>query len=295
MNAIKSNIHSLLDQSSNLLKNEKIPSSRLDAEVLLAYVLGVDRTWLAAHHDTILQSTTLQQYEQLVKRRAKHEPVAYIIGKKEFYGREFMVTPSVLIPRPETEDVISLALSIGTERIRPKQCMDKTADTKPQQILDIGCGSGCIGITLKLERPEWDVTLVDISQKALAVAKRNAQELGAKTPCIQSDLLSSFIPRALSFSMIVANLPYVARAWQRSPETDHEPALALFAENGGLELVYKLVSQAAGILDEKGWLVLEADPEQHEDIVRYARKYRLKHVTTRGYAVSFVKQPSGSL
>lgn len=250
-------------------------TARLDAEVLLAYVLSVNRSWLHAHPDNELTEKQILHFMDLVARRARFEPIAYLIGTKEFYGREFTVTPDVLIPRPETEDLLELTCEIREKR---------------QDVLDLGCGSGCIGITLKLERPDWSVTLADISQKALRIARRNAETLKADVELIESDLMSWFIVRPRSFDCIVANLPYVNRAWETSPGTKYEPSIALFADENGLALIYKLIVQSKDTLKPNGHLVLEADPEQHPAIIHFAEKHSLSHLATRVYSLSFEKK-----
>ncbi len=270
-----------LRETEQLFSKAGIPSPRLDAEVLLAYTLGVTRPYLHAHATDTLQGVTLQQMNKLVERRLQREPVAYITGEKEFYGRKFIVTPDVLIPRPETEDLVDLALDII-----PKG--------QTFRIVEVGTGSGCIGITLKLERPELDVTLSDISSEALGVAKKNAKQLGTDVRFVESDLLSSFILHPSSFSLIVANLPYVDKTWKTSPETAHEPALALYADDNGLRLIYALIESPRTVLGDGGWLLLEADPEQHEDIIAFAAQHDFKHVETSGYALSFTKQTQAS-
>jgi release factor glutamine methyltransferase len=153
------NISALLNKTEQLLSSTSIRSPRLDAEILLSHTLGVERSWLHAHGETELKIGVVANIQELVNRRLNREPIAYIIGKKEFYGRSFIVTPKVLIPRPETEDLIELSL----------ECFEKGPDEK---IVDVGSGSGCIGITLKLERPSIDMTITDISSQALAIAKK---------------------------------------------------------------------------------------------------------------------------
>ncbi|HMR72804.1 MAG TPA: peptide chain release factor N(5)-glutamine methyltransferase [Candidatus Saccharibacteria bacterium] len=266
-----------LRETEQLFSKAGIPSPRLDAEVLLAYALDVDRTYLHAHATDTLQGSTLQKFEKLVERRLRREPVAYITGRKEFYGREFIVTPDVLIPRPETEELVELILRSQVSGLR-------------SSVLDVGCGSGCIGITLKLEQPEMNVTLSDISPEALGVAKRNAEKLGATVGLIESDLLSQSLPSEISFDIIVANLPYVDKDWETSPETEHEPALSLYADNHGLELIDRLIKQSSRVLDKHGWLFLEADPEQHDSITTTTSRHGLQPVEIQGYAMSFVRQ-----
>ncbi|HMH70242.1 MAG TPA: HemK family protein methyltransferase, partial [Candidatus Saccharimonadales bacterium] len=180
---------------------------------------------------------------------------------KEFYGRLFRVTPATLIPRPESETIITLL----SEMISKNSSLLPTA---PQQLVDVGTGSGCLGITAKLEIPELEVTLLDISRHALTVAEYNAKKLGATVAAHYSDLLSNYPLRA---DFIVANLPYVDTTWLRSPETNYEPQTALFAAEGGLHLIKRLIGQAEAHLSPHGSLLLEADPRQHAEIVTIAK------------------------
>lgn len=274
MSSTRVSISALLQKTEQVFSEGNIPTPHLDAEVLLAHALGANRPYLHAHANKLLQGLILVQFEKSVKRRLRREPIAYITGKKEFYGREFIVSPDVLIPRPETEELVELALA---------SVPDKAS------IVDIGCGSGCIGISLKLERPELDVTLSDISPKALDIAKKNTKNLGANVSATQSDLLASFSDA--KFDCILANLPYVDKTWETSPETAHEPTSALYAEDSGLELIKQLIAQSPDALNKRGLLLLEADPEQHEAIISFAIEHGFEHQATRGYALCLMKLP----
>lgn len=263
-----------------------IPSARLDAEVLLCHILGVDRTYLVAHADDSLARTALSHKngvhpggvklygEQLVLKRLQRQPIAYLIGHKEFYGREFIVNKNVLIPRPETETLVELAKKHNLTG----------------RLIDIGTGSGALGLTLWHELDNITLTLSDISPEALEVAKKNAKKLGVKALTMQeSDLLEHWVdltPAEL-FDIIVANLPYVDRLWERSPETEHEPHQALFADDGGLALIYELLEQIPGLLRQNGHVLLEADPEQHPAIIKKAATHKLQLVEQRDYALLF--------
>ena len=245
------------------LKNAAQKIDRLDAELILTHFLQAsDRSYLAAHSDDELSDTSA--IDTYVARRAEGEPLAYILGYREFYGRRFFVTPDVLIPRPETETII-----------------DIVKELKPKRILDVGTGSGCIAITCALET-DAQVDAVDISDDALRVAQKNAAHHGAKINFHKSDLLSNFTPEP--DTLIIANLPYVDTNWDwlDHKSLNHEPSLALYAEQGGLELIYKLIDQypsnAAG-------LILEADPCQHEAIINYATKNSLKLEKQQDYII----------
>lgn len=262
-----------------------IPTAQLDAEVLLCHILGVDRTWLIAHGDESLARTALmhkggthpggvKEYgDKLILRRLRREPIAYLLGYKEFYGRNFIVNKHVLIPRPETESLIDLAKK----------------HLPGGHILDVGTGSGAIGLTLAKELPGCSLTLSDISTDALETAQKNAKALKVKpSGYIQSDLLDYWCESSDRFDAIVANLPYVDRAWERSPETKHEPSGALFAKDGGLDLIKRLIDQAPRLIDTHGYLLLEADPEQHQAISERAASH-FKPVTQDGYGILFQK------
>ncbi len=245
-----------------------IASALLDAEIILAHTLRKSRTWLHAHSEDLLDPRVKDIANARAQLRLDRTPIAYIIGHKEFYGRLFKVTPSVLIPRPESEEIITL--------------LKKHLPQDAASLLDIGTGSGCLGITAKLELPELTVTLADISRHALKVAETNAEALGAVVTIIKSDLLAG-IPAP--YDVVLANLPYVDEAWERSPETNYEPELALFADDGGLKLIYRLLEQLPGALTPGGIALLEADPQQHRALIATAKKYSLSHIATSGYIV----------
>lgn len=253
-----------LQAATKKLKVVGIDSARLDAELIACHVLGKDRPWLLANlNDPI---TNVMVLELLLQMRIERIPIAYIIGHKEFYGRDFLVSPDVLIPRPDTEALIDEAKKLG-----------------PKKILDVGTGSGCIAITLALEIPNAEVSATDISQHALDIAKKNSEYLQAKVDFYKSDLLDSVTSK---YDLIVANLPYVDNTWEVSPETKHEPGLALFAQNTGLELIKKLIDNAPEYLTKDGYLILEADPRQFKQIKEYAKQNNFKTIKTVGFALT---------
>lgn len=241
----------------------------LEAEVLLGYVLRKDRTWLAAHGETQLAKTAEQRFLSTMSRRKKHEPVAYITGSKEFYGRLFSVTPNVLIPRPETEILIDL--------IRKQD----SNTSQPQLIWDVGTGSGAIAVTLALECPKATVLATDASTKALAIARKNAKRLGATS--VQFLAASTLDTRAISLLRhhtyghalwIVANLPYLPNADRTRLAPDilrYEPHSALFAGTDGLDIIRIFLQQLSenGVPFEK--LLLEYDPRQTKKLTHLAQ------------------------
>ena len=231
------------------------PLQRLDSELIVANTLKKERSFLHAHPEYELSESELAQINAVAKRRLSNEPLAYILGYKEFYGRIFKVTKDTLIPRPETEALITEVVAL-----------------RPKNILDVGTGSGCIAITLSKELPEASIDAVDISGATLAIARENAQNHHAKVTFSQSDLFSN-LPEAKKYDLIVANLPYVDKNWDwLGPELSFEPELALYAEDNGLELIEKLVIQAPKHLSPNGYLVLEADQTQHQKIIEFAER-----------------------
>ena len=228
-------------------------SARLEAQYLLQHALGKPRAWLLAHADEAPDPDQYATYAALLQRRLAGEPVAYILGEREFYGRSFRVTPATLIPRPETEHLVEAALARGPHGAR---------------VLDIGTGSGCIAITLKLERPDWQVAGVDLSADALAVARGNGERLGAKVEWLHGDLFAELDGR--SFDLVVANPPYVAAADPHLDAGDvrFEPRTALVSGEDGLDAVRAIVTRAPAHLAPGGWLLLEHGWDQGEAVGR---------------------------
>lgn len=265
------NISAWLIQATKRLKDIGIASARLDAELLLANTLRRERTYLHAHLDEPIDPRRLDIAEARLDLRLDRVPLAYILGYKEFYGRRFTVTPSVLVPRPESEDMITLLLTLTAEEITPKT------------LIDVGTGSGCLGITAKCERPEWRVILTDMSADALKIAAKNAEQLGVNVTLEEQSLLTGHIE---PLDYIIANLPYVDPAWETSPELRHEPHAALYAPERGLALINRLIDQAPHHLATGGLILLEADPQQHEAIIQHAQTHGFTHEATRGFIVA---------
>lgn len=223
------------------LTEQHVDSPRLDAELLAAGAFGVDRVWTMAHADDPIAESAHTRLSELLRRRLEHEPLAYILGRREFYGRTFRVGTGVLIPRQETELLVEAAL----DRL-----------PKGASVIDVGTGSGCIAITLKLERPDLRVTACDISPRALEIASSNAESLGAEIELVKSDLLLALGDR--KWDGIVSNPPYVETTAELAPEVkDHEPELALFAGVDGLSICRRLASEASSNLADSGFLAVE--------------------------------------
>ena len=272
-------IHDWLTEAAQRLILAQIPSARLDAELILSHTLRKPRTWLHSHGDDPLDARQTEIANARLDLRLDRVPVAYIIGHKEFYGRPFKVTTATLIPRPESEALIELL-----KEVMPKN--EALIQERPLRLVDVGTGSGNLGITAKLLSPELDVTLIDASRHALTIAETNADSLHADVEALQSDLLSDY-PFVADY--IIANLPYVDPEWERSPETDHEPDSALFAANHGLALIFELIAQTKEKLAIGGKLILEADPEQHPAIKKEAARYGLVLHNSQDYGLLFDK------
>ena len=223
----------------------------------------------------------------LGEEKARQDPSrAYLEGVQDFYGRDFIVTPDVLIPRPETEQIIDAVLNLAGKPYLPGVKPSKRKLPKNSIILDVGTGSGCIAITLALELPDSTIYASDISEKAIEIAQKNAAKHNASIITIISHLLNkvNFTP-----DVIAANLPYVDKNWDWIDKTtlSYEPETALYAKDHGLALIKKLIRQAAE--KQIKYLILESDPCQHPEILKFARNCNYDLIDTMGYILSFNK------
>lgn len=242
------------------LRAAAVPSHTLAAELLLMHVLGRDRAWIYTHPEEPLDAGALDRYFALVARRAAGEPTQYLTGTQEFWGLPFEVTPAVLIPRPETEHVVEVAL----ERLGPRGIkidMATGAPSPPLKIADVGTGSGCLAVALAHELPHGEIVATDISAAALQVARRNAarHSVADRVRFVETDLLAA-VGEPRSFDVIVSNPPYVARNHADllpREVREHEPESALFGGPTGIEIYARLIEQAAALLGRGGILVLE--------------------------------------
>lgn len=241
----------LLNWTTDFLRGKGADSPRLDAEILLAHARGCQRIELYTAFDTEPPEAERSEFRELVSRRAKGTPVAYLVGYREFFSLEFEVTPNVLIPRPETEQLVVRALDLVKEI--------QSAD--PIQIADVGTGSGNIAVCVAKHCPNCQIMAIDVSPAALDVARRNAERHGVsgRIEFLEGDLLT---PLAASqrFDMVLSNPPYVAdhELAELPPDVrDHEPRLALDGGAGGTEVVERLIPQAAERILSGGWLLME--------------------------------------
>ena len=229
------------------LTDAHIGSPRLNAEILLMFVLNCDRAYLYAHPERELTPEEELRYQEVLARRASGTPSQYITGHQEFWGRDFVVSPAVLVPRPETEHLIEAVLPLAKALPHPR-------------IADVGTGSGCIAITLAKELPEAEIYATDISAAALEIARTNGarHELEARIKFQETDLLGG-LPSDY-FDFIVSNPPYVGESEEDAVQLEvrkHEPRVAVFAGPSGTDVIERLVPQALAALKTGGWLMME--------------------------------------
>lgn len=246
---------------------------RLDAELLLAYVLGWERARLLAEGRLLLMEAQPVAFRDLVVRRAALEPVAYLIGHKEFYGIDFMIDQRALMPRPETELLVELALDIARRRTNDDRRLIRPLHAivhRPLSVVDVGTGSGAIAIALALHLPAARIDAIDISHDALALARQNVERHGLteRVQLLQGDLLDSLTE---SVDLIVGNLPYTILAEIDEGVRRHEPHLALDGGADGLALYRRLLSQAPAYLKPGGVILLEIGATQAAAVTQLAR------------------------
>jgi release factor glutamine methyltransferase len=254
-----------LKEAMARLRAGRVPSHTLAAELLLMHVLGCERAWLYAHHEEPVEPAALERYFELVAQRVAGVPTQYLTGRQEFWGLEFAVGPGVLIPRPETEHVIEVAL----ERLGRPDGNDRRPRGTGLRIADVGTGSGCLAIALARELPGAQFYATDISAQALEFARGNAARHGVsdRIQFVQCSLLDAFLSSSLitghsslPFDLIVSNPPYISRGEEETLPQEvraHEPPEALFGGEAGHEFYEPLVDQACNLLHDGGFLVME--------------------------------------
>lgn len=250
-------IAEILKEATSELDSGGVPEARREAGALLSFILGKDRTFLISHAEDSIDENSLVRLREFVERRAAGEPLQYITGVQDFYGREFRVTPDVLIPRPETELLVEAALQI-------------VGDTAPL-ICDVGTGSGCIAVTLLCEIVNARAVLIDKSPAALEIAKLNAQNhsVADRAVFVVSDCFNSLDSRDHRFDLIVSNPPYVAEAviagLQREVR-DHEPLMALSPGGDGLSVIRRLIDEGPAFIKSNGHMLMEIGFDQGEKV-----------------------------
>lgn len=260
----------VLKKTEGYFRSKGIASPRLDAELIMAKVLGLSRMQLYMKFDQPLSEDELGPMREMVRRRGRREPLAWILGSRAFYNEDFIVRPDVLVPRPDTEELIEAAL----ERL--------PAD-EPRVVVDIGCGTGCIGLTLALERPQLKVFSVDVSAAALACTRANVEKfsLGDRVTVLEGSLLSP-LPSDAVIDMVVSNPPYINSADidGLAPEVStHEPRLALDGGGDGLDIYRALIPAAAARARHS--VLVEVGAGQADDVRALFADAGLVDVTTR--------------
>jgi len=250
----------VLRLSTGFLAQRGSESARLDAELLTAHSLGLRRLDLYLQYDRPLREEELEPVRALLRRRAAGEPVAYLVGQREFYGRSFVVTPAVLIPRPDTETLVEAALQHGGARIA-----------------DVGTGSGCIAITMACELPEAHVVATDVSAEALDVARTNARRHGVeeRVTFVQGTWTEP-LRRHAPFDMLLSNPPYVTESELRDLVADvknYEPHTALLASGDGLDAYRRILDGVDGLLLPHAYVAFEVDPRRAEQVEALLREH----------------------
>lgn len=250
-------IHAVLHEATTALKaSNNSGEDKLEAQLLLEHVLNVNHAWLITHADDEMGSETKQQFEVLIQRRITGEPIAHILGEREFYGLPFKVTPDTLIPRPDTETLVEAALA-------------KIPPSEPINILDLGTGSGAIALAVAKHRPNTQVTAADASEAALAVAKENAETLNiTNVQFVLSDWFEALANQ--QFDVIVSNPPYIEEADEHLNQGDlrFEPLSALASGEDGLDDIRRIIEAAFAHLKPNGWLMFEHGYNQAEQVAQ---------------------------
>jgi release factor glutamine methyltransferase len=259
----------LIDASAALLR-AGVSDAHVAAECLLMAALGYDRAQLFARLGATLPPELLPQLDGWLQRCLAREPLAYVLGEREFWSRTFVVSPAVLVPRPETEHLVEVALA----------CFPEAARGATIRACDVGTGSGCLAATLAAEWPAAEVVATDVSAEALAVARENARRLGVaeRVHFMLADGLGAFLPQ--SFDLVISNPPYLSETdWAHAePELAYEPRVALDGGPDGLAVIRRIVAAAPRVLRRGGWLVLEMGSSQGDAVQELARQARAQHL-----------------
>jgi release factor glutamine methyltransferase len=253
-------LRSVLNAAIQRLTDERTPSPRMNAELLIMFTLDCDRAYLYAHPERELTADEIQRYNEALNRRATGVPAQYITGHQEFWGLDLIVSPAVLIPRPETEHVVEVVLELADDSNQNQRQRTGVSALHNLRIVDVGTGSGAIALALAAELPAAQIHATDISAEALEIARANAArlDLASRIEFHRIDLLAG-LP-AEFFDFVVSNPPYVGESEEDSVQLEvrkFEPRNAVFAGPTGLEIIDRLIPQAENALKPGGWLVFE--------------------------------------
>jgi release factor glutamine methyltransferase len=253
-------IANVILEAAQTLRNAGVPEARRDASVLLAHLLGCDRTFIISHAEDPVSDDVLSSLKQLVERRAQGEPIQYITGSQEFFSLDFEVTRDVLIPRPETELIVEIALDL----IRK--------DQTSALVCDVGTGSGCIAISILRNRPQARAVAIDVSRNAIAVARRNARRhsVDDRMTFVVSDCFEA-ISKTPTFDLVVSNPPYVHEQtvpYLQREVRDYEPRIALTPGGDGLSMIRRLLSESPLVIKSGGYLLIEMGFDQGDAVLR---------------------------
>lgn len=266
-----------LQSATKTLQTAGVETARLDALVMLESVLEVNRAFLLAHPERPLTSQEQASLNTFITQRKTHLPLAYIRGQAPFYGRIFYVNTDTLVPRPETEEMIARLLALSPHL------------PVPASIVDVGTGSGCLGITAKLELPSSEVTLADISPAALVIAQKNAAAHRVRVNIVVSDLLDSVTATP---DVVLANLPYVPTDYPVNQAASHEPPLALFSGGDGLDAYRRFWTQVGHLLP--AYVITEALPQQQAALSALATAHGYQATYTGTFVAEFTRNRNTS-
>ena len=270
-----------LTENIKKLKDASVATARLDCLVLLEDATGINRAYLLAHPETSVTGPTCHKLNEQVKRRAKHEPLAYIRGKTEFYGREFIINKHVLEPRPESETMIELL----------KQLIGQRAEGRGQSVVDIGTGCGALGITAKLEFPDTEVVLTDIDPNCLKVARQNTKKHKVNVTFIQGNLLEPLFALSPPPFALLCNLLYVPDSHVINKAAMNEPRVAIFGGPDGLDLYRQLFTQLSinKQFTSVKYVLTESLPPQHPALSQIAKNHGFKQYKEDDFIQVFEK------
>jgi release factor glutamine methyltransferase len=267
-------IRQALTTAQDQLDQAHVSGSRLDSELLMGYVAGKSRAWVLAHDSDTLSESHLKEFFDAVNKRADRVPVVHITGTREFYGLDMYITPDVLTPRVETEQMVEWAI-----RYAPKD----------SRCIDIGTGSGAIAIAIAVNRPDLRITATEVTPEALTIARRNADSHHASIDFMMSDLWHNVSGQ---FETIVTNLPYLRddALEELMPEVRREPKVALFGGSDGLDLYRKFLRDLPQHLSPGGYLFTESDPWQHSSLIETASTAGLKPIEQGYFILGFRRE-----